>query len=72
MVHKGQTHIKGLFSLFIIFLTNYKLGITESRGRVATVGHRGGHDRHSSGMVLDDLTSIQPMAVVTIPTSPTT
>jgi hypothetical protein len=28
MVHKGQTHIKGLFSLFIIFLTNYKLGIT--------------------------------------------
>jgi hypothetical protein len=31
MVHKGQTHIKRLFSLFILFLTNYKLGITTLR-----------------------------------------
>jgi hypothetical protein len=29
MMPKGQTHIRRIFSLFILFLTKYKLGITD-------------------------------------------
>jgi hypothetical protein len=36
MMHKDQTHIKRNFSLLVLFLANYKVGVTSSTGPQGT------------------------------------